>query len=537
MGNRLPFTLALAVLIGTSPAAADVTAQYVNDEGRPSLTVEVDDRGNVRVGGVAAYYLRTPDGEYLVEAAPGGPKVTSLEAAVILAAPELRNRQLWRHDWHYEPAGTDIVGAWEGRIYNAAGPNLPPRPPTVVVSHDPRLAAIGRAMLQASRAEAAAARRPEYNDPLDVLLARGALLQQYRQRLDKVSFEPVAPARFALPAPAIETTDLGGLRPAEDAVGPVPPRLVEAAFAQGELWTRDERGGLWLTAEGSTERTRADVPGDALALCRGPTGLWLATSDAERAVVRLWRRSADSRWSLQGEVTATPDSVLLASECSGERPLLLFTDNLVVGTGERVVRLPPDAFAQRRYGVSVAVVAGALYAAVDNGEWGGGITRIDLGDGGEAEAAVAQICVQDRSRVCQGISGLAPDPARPGCLLASIATITLGPKGEVVRVCGTSAERVLRKPYTMDPDWQRNGAEAWSMNSVAFWAMATTDGAAWAAGDDGLYRFGGTGGPELQRFPPLAPNAIDWSHPSLVLVPQLEGLPARQAMHLLLVPR
>lgn len=539
MGNRMPFTLALAALLGASPAAADVTAQYVDDKGRPSFSVEVDERGNVRVGNVGAYfgayYLATPDGEYLVEPGPGGPTVTALEAAVILAAPKLKDRQLWTHDWHYEAvAGTARVGAWQGRTYHAAGPNLPPRPPTVVVSHDPRLVPVGRAMLQADRAQASAARRPQMNDPLDALLERGAVLWQSFRRLDSVSFAPIDAERFALPSAPIEAADLKGLRPAQVATDPVLPRLMQAAFAAGELWTRDDRGGLWLTAEGSTERTYVDMP-EALALCRGPDGLWLATSAGDRAV-RLWRR-AEARWTVQGEVATTPDSLLLTAECAGDRPLLLFTDKVVVGAGERVVRLPADTFPQRKHAISVAVVEGALYAAVDNGEWGGAIYRIDLGQGAAEQATVARICVQDGSRVCQGVSGLVPDPAQPGCLLASIATISLGPRGEMVRVCGTASERVLRRPYTMDPDWQRNPQEAQSLNAVAFWAVATADGAAWAAGDDGLYRFGSTGEPELQRFPPLAPNAIDWSHPSLVLVPRLEGLPVRQAMHLLLVPR
>jgi hypothetical protein len=546
MVPRLIAAFALATL--AAPAQADIRADYVNERGMVVNTVEIDDSGQIRIGNPGGYpgggyYLATTDGEYFVEPGPGGPVAISLEAAAWLArgrSTEGFSSADWEPPWHYEPAGEVRVGRFVGRAWRPLTDAGLQRLPSIVISEDPALAPIGLALVREGRAFLRRNNRPDVLDAYNTLLLKGAPLANANDTLGAVSFEPLPPEHFRLPVAPTTLADVtvaqGSQAPAEPEPEGPRPSVIQAAFWDRALWTLDDSGGVWRAREGGQELSAVEIPGPGIAICRAPDALWLVTRPSETKMA-LWTHGAagwDARGEIEGAIRSQP-----GIECSGDRPLLFLGDK-VVEFGGRTFRFS-DAEAPPR-GYPVLLRSGdALYVGLNAGEWGGGLRRIDLRtESGEIVEAgeTRRSCGGVLNFRCAPVTGLAPDPARPGCLLAAVGLVHMMlASGEVVRVCGNVAERLYRKPYTLDPQWRDEDITEIT-STVPFFAMAGGEGAAWAVGADGLYRFGTDPAPELHRFPAVRAGGVDWSHPEVVLVPTtMNQRHSVSGGSLLLVPR
>ncbi|TMJ10983.1 MAG: hypothetical protein E6G94_16700, partial [Alphaproteobacteria bacterium] len=99
--------------------------------------------------------------------------------------------------------------------------------------------------------------------------------------------------------------------------------------------------------------------------------------------------------------------------------------------------------------VAAIVGSGTLYVGANAGEFGGGLQRIDLATG-----AIEQVERHDSDRLCAGplntqcdpVTGLVPDPEKPGCVFASIGLAHMMWDGRVLRVCGNEVELVFEAP-------------------------------------------------------------------------------------------
>lgn len=227
-------------LLFSSPAAADVTARYVNAKGLVTL-VEVNDAGSARIGTVTRaegagppdYSLFTPEGDFYIFHGFGGVKVVSWHVfnAVIDAqtaemfGPEMLEIYGRKQKADKRPAimprrvGTARVAGWRGIEFIGALPDDPPsrngeylgvlidKPAIqrIVISPDAKLLPLARAWLRFFRSRSSFYQFPSGKvdrtlAQLAMLAERGAPLQFGDTRLTSVSFEEIQDDRFTLPA-------------------------------------------------------------------------------------------------------------------------------------------------------------------------------------------------------------------------------------------------------------------------------------------------------------------------------------------------
>lgn len=518
----------LACLAPAAAAKADVHAEYAAENGRGSMAIDVADNGDTRISLQAGgYMLFTTAGDYDVEPGPGGPVATTLEALryefghdaeEVVADPGTETAS-----YHLTASGTVKVGERSGLAFRLADKNgQQAGPPAVVIADDPRLAPLGKAYLHMLRfAEGTAGAPDELVNEMAAQLEKGGPLALNGLALSSVSFEPLPPAYFAPPGEVTTLADMKERGSADDAgTEAAGPSIRRARFSDGAVWTLDTSGAVARVAEGGTKLEAVEAPGKGVDLCKSPGGLWLFTQASKGAPVQLWARN-EAGWIGQGQFSATPPSPLLGVECSDEKPLLLFADRLIDSSDGHTIKLGKQW--QPQFGEATLLrQGGVLYVGMNAGEWGGGLRRIDLASGTAAlvqEGKIQDLCGGILNAACDPVTGLAADPASSGCVLVATGLVHLLSSGEVDRVCGTSVERVYRKPYTLDPHWTKQDADK-SLSTVPFFAMTGGAGGVWAVAPDGLYRFGDGDTPEFYRFTKGgARSQIDWSHPGLVLVP------------------
>jgi hypothetical protein len=90
-----------------------------------------------------------------------------------------------------------------------------------------------------------------------------------------------------------------------------------------------------------------------------------------------------------------------------------------------------------------------LYVGINQGEWGGGLRRINLTSGAvvNIERRIgSNICAGPLNTDCDPVTGLARDDEHPGCLLASVGLSHLMWHGRVVRICGQKIETIFDAP-------------------------------------------------------------------------------------------
>ncbi|GAB7550868.1 hypothetical protein NRB_03630 [Novosphingobium sp. 11B] len=152
------------------------------------------------------------------------------------------------------------------------------------------------------------------------------------------------------------------------------------------------------------------------------------------------------------------------------------------------------------------------------------------------------LCGGTLNPACDPVTGLAPDPSRSDCMLATVGLVHMLSHGGVVRICGEDVSLAYAKPYTLDPDWHWDGKlDRERTSSVAFQSMRSEAGmaTAWAVASDGVYRFGTAPLPQFSPFPKRRlGDAVDRSHPEYILIPtdmnQRHSLSGRS---FILVPR
>jgi hypothetical protein len=168
---------------------------------------------------------------------------------------------------------------------------------------------------------------------------------------------------------------------------------------------------------------------------------------------------------------------------------------------------------------------GYLYVGLNAGEWGGGLQRYPL-TGGAAEAidgsAPEELCGGILNTACDPVTGLAPDPKQPDCVLASIGLVHFLSRGSVARACAGKPTIAYAKPYTIETGWRFDPQKIEkSFSSVPFFSMSNAAKGTWAVGNDGIYAFGEDTIPVFKPFSAvyhLPSNGIDWSNPEFVLL-------------------
>jgi hypothetical protein len=95
------------------------------------------------------------------------------------------------------------------------------------------------------------------------------------------------------------------------------------------------------------------------------------------------------------------------------------------------------------------VQGGVLWLGLNAGEWGGGLRRITLADGvmgAPSDIDPKTLCGGALNPGCHPVTGLAPDPSHPDCVLAAVGLVHMMSHGGVVRVCGKDVSLAYAKP-------------------------------------------------------------------------------------------
>lgn len=201
------------------PALADTTAVYEAPAANFRMTIQIAANGDMRgdIAGQPGVYFLTLSGQgYFVIQTSSGVVVDRVEdevAALKIVAekrlnasfkammeaaadPELANLKLTKGD-------EIVVQGRKGTPYYFPGPLSPASRPVVVTSSDPELAPIGIAMARQS----AMLNSLQFMGPpsglsleLDAIMKGGAPIALAGAELTTVSYEPIPPSRFELPA-------------------------------------------------------------------------------------------------------------------------------------------------------------------------------------------------------------------------------------------------------------------------------------------------------------------------------------------------
>jgi len=207
--RRIVFLVPLAL---ASAAQADTTATYGNPAAKFSMTIKIASNGDIRgeVPGRTYYFVGGND--YFADRTDTGVIVMRLDDMAKVMAEKFAEMSAKMGMPSYSPPpmtlvqkGTVAISKWSGDAYFMQAPNgqVSPRP-VAVISHDPSLAELGRAMArQYAKSEmmmgqVMAGHLPSSN--MDQVLGSGAPISFAGADLQSVSFDPIPRDEFVLPA-------------------------------------------------------------------------------------------------------------------------------------------------------------------------------------------------------------------------------------------------------------------------------------------------------------------------------------------------
>jgi hypothetical protein len=529
--------------IPSAPAVADVQATYARgNTDEETVTVELAEDGALRVSQRRyrdlSYFLFVDGQTYTVEAGPGGPTVATVEAATERTRRNREGMTILGEGFggtdesipiHYAPVDATKIAGYDGIRYNFPGA-YDAEATQIVLSDDPTLKPLGSAFAAYAQAkDVVSGSEDETTDNLDQLLPEHGVLAIWGYELKSISFAPVARSRFAVPAAPltlseIPQADITITQPTETELIQLRTFIVSAAFQGETLYALWSDGRLQAWSEGAENGKDVMVPTLVRAFCVHENDLFLATGNWGEGTVRLWA-GAPGAWSVAAAFAESESDPFLALDCSGPQPVML---------SARAIRLPTEgrsiAIASGEgspFGASSTLTHGGfLYAGLNAGEFGGGLMRFPL-TGGEGEYLDAsdpqELCGGVLNKDCHPVTGLAVDPLRPDCILASVGLNHMSLSlGSVVRICGERISLTYAKPYTLDENWKFDPENIGGANpSVAFYSLTGNERGVWAVASDGTYHFGKDAEPEFSPFPRFfhfPESGVDWSNPEFVLI-------------------
>lgn len=542
------------VLLSGSSAPAQIKATYSGPNRQSSLVVEISDDGAMRfTRGDGSYVLILNGRAYDVRAGPGGPTVITAEAIAHQAREDVREGRVIfsaaegsekKGPVRYVPHKNVKIGGHDGVQYIAPGTQRT----TLTLTEEATLLPLGRAFATYFRLIEDMSAEPDVvQDNLPDLLATHGLLGFWNLELATVTFGPIDRSRFAIPATPLTLADVAAGTEDAPHVNATReewhPSIIHAVYRNNTLLTLLDNGQMQVWPERAKAGLQFDTPGRARAFCKLGDALYLVTGGGKGKNVSLWSRTS-SAWSREGQFEESEKSPFLALDCSGSEPVLLTANALRLPRSGQIIDIMPEALAPGGFFTTLQH-GGFLYVGANSGEWGGGLRRFPL-SGGSGEAIDGsdpqKLCGGTLNMACDPVTGLAPDPARPDCILAATGLVHMMSNGSVVRICNAKISLAYAKPYTVELDWHFDPkTPPKSLSSVPFYALASDASGAWAVGSDGIYRFTSNALPSFNAFPRIyrfPASGIDWSNPEFVLIST--GMNQRHSLSgssLIIVPR
>lgn len=210
------YALAFMLALSSSPAFADLTANYVGPNKAITMKIEVAANGDVRgtTSNPNSYFITRAGHSYMVQASFKGPAVMRMEDISTVMAeqmkrlmpnmpPEAANKA---PSFELTKGGVVNVRGRKGTAYYMGGSATrpPSEQPVIVVSSDPALTPLAIAMQhQFAMSIEAAGQMFGHSNPfaqMQGVLKEGAPLEFAGMQLDSVSTAPIDPSEFSLPA-------------------------------------------------------------------------------------------------------------------------------------------------------------------------------------------------------------------------------------------------------------------------------------------------------------------------------------------------
>ena len=502
--------IAILLLLLPGPAAAGLRAVYDSRRGE-AVEVRVADNGDIAADLSSDRKLIVRGGEgFLVEDRLTGPIVTRLADLETLAA-ERRKGPAAAAGPELAPRGPVTVAGYVGQGYGSSSDAQRQPDPPMVVSTDPSLAPLGRAMREVLVAEELIGVLdygwPKTDQPHLRRLESGAPLRLYERELQGVERTEDDPSHFALPA---EPETLAALRARRASEAKGESRwdnradVLRTAFFDGRLWLLSAEGELRSIAEGGDEAVRHPLGAYVADLCAGPAGLVAVTASADPAGGWTLHRWSAGTWR-SGKTVHPAGDRLVALYCGGGEELLLTDRRLIPLAAGRPLTFTEPLDASRVRTV-VHAAPDAIFVGLNSGEWGGGLRRIDRRSGAIATIernATGELCDGPLNTDCDPVHGIAPMPWKPGCIAAAIGLSHMATHGRLVEICGDRVEQLFAQAsdrLTRDPGKLAEAASG-GYGAVGFYGLAASGDALLAAGQDGLYRIRADGATSYRPWP------------------------------------
>lgn len=308
----------------------------------------------------------------------------------------------------------------------------------------------------------------------------------------------------------------------EDAEQTSTQPVIRAVFAGNRLWLLRPDGSLLSLAPDEAKPEIVASTGKVIEICKSANRLTAVTGDGG-GVWTLRHYSSDG-W-VVGTKLPTGGDTLVAVDCVGEGDITLVTDRRLLevqGETVRALKLSEELEPPLVSGTALAT-GDAIWLGLNIGEWGGGLRRIDRGNGEVVTIErnqSGQPCGGPLNTSCDPVTGVVVSPWKPACVVASVGLVHMLARGRIVEVCGKQVRRLYFKP--LDPQPPHGTLDDGEPSStVAFFGLAYGDHAIWAIGIDGLYRFSGPQSPEFRPLPKFQNKAGYWVSfdvPGIVLV-------------------
>lgn len=290
------------------------------------------------------------------------------------------------------------------------------------------------------------------------------------------------------------------------------------------LWLFDVQGQL-VAYDRRSWKEHVVVPAGVIALQRQGAEIWALVArsgktgrrglDGAAGHADLIRILPDDGPQYQPITYAAGDNPV-AFTFAGDRPVVLTVKTVLSldGGGQWEARKLSRQPLGSPGDVTAAWVGGQpehLFVGRNAGEWGGGVTRVDVSTGivsGIERRDSSDLCAGPLNADCDPVTGLVRDPSRPECVLASTGLAHLSlMSGGVLRICGNVVEVVLQHRVETPAQMVRcgvMGTPRYEDTEPIGSLVSDIRGTIWAASPFALYRIDGglvtrTTMPHLQR--------------------------------------
>jgi hypothetical protein len=274
-------------------------------------------------------------------------------------------------------------------------------------------------------------------------------------------------------------------------------RIAGGVVFEGKLWLRGASGSGGLVsldlADDSRqvhfERGVLDLKkiGHDLCVLRWPT------SDTREVVLSVWKKD---RFEDMAKLSFSKEDYPLALVDSANSPLILSLASIRFISADKHEWYETKLKGKLRGGyqkTAGAPLAGdSVYLGFNNGEWGGGLQRVELRTGVVTNIErrdTKELCAGPLNSACDPVTAVIPDPRNKNCILAAVGLVHMLSHGRILRVCGKDASLIFEKTHT----WNGLKGHELKVTEAFFGLTLATDGGFWAITSEKLYHFGADG--------------------------------------------